>query len=435
MVLRGAGPDRTTVVFSRSLDEIRGRLLEDGKSQWCWSGGLIWVGPTDTFNPRLQILGWDNQPVDPAQCFTNDWEQWRSGGNGAGTRLAKVINDPVRGSTTVTVDDPARLAVGQHVLMTWRSRGAEGDFGLVKRLAAHRLMRDGYDWAGADRMFAPFTPRFRWPVRITAIDGNRVTIAQPMRIGVTAAELDTDFQQLGPVITEAGVERLRIVTAGARHPDEAHLQDRGANGIFFNRVINCWARDIVIERAENGVLFSCAKAVTLERFTIRSDRKVHHFTAVRSFSNDILQQDFVMDAPRVWHGINHEWMSSGCVWSRGRLHHGTFDSHRGLPFDNVRTEIILDRNDGLVGGAAYAGPRNGRRIVHWNVENRGASGVGVFQPDMLTYGALVGMRGPRADGCADAMVCGHKNVAESATGQVPNPPNLVLAQLAARRAA
>ncbi|KAB8161960.1 hypothetical protein FH609_025455 [Streptomyces sp. 3MP-14] len=432
VVLRGEGQDRTRIVFTRSLEEILGPNLEDGKSQWCWSGGLIWIGPTDTFDSRLQLLDWAGQPVDMAQNQTNSWEQWRGGGDGEGSRLARVVGDPPRGTATVKVDTTAQLIAGRHALMTWRSRGAEGDFGLLKRLGAHPLMRDGYDWPTADRMYAPATPRFRWPVRIASLTAEHVALAQPLRIGVTAAELDTDFQTMGQVITESGVEHLTIVTAGAHDPAEGHLTDRGANGIFFNRVIDCWARDIAIEQAENGVLFSCAKSVTVERFAVRSELKVHHFTAVRSFSADILQQDFTLDAPRVWHGINHEWLASGCVWSRGHLAHGTFDSHRGLPFDNVRTEITLERNDGQVGGAPYAGPRNGRRIAHWNVENRGTSGTAVFQPDMLTHGALVGMRGPRDDRCADAMVCGDKNVVEVGTGAVPEPANLHAAQRALR---
>ena len=394
------------------------------------------MGPTDTFNRRLQILDWAGRPVDTAANRTTDWEQWRSGGNGQGQRLAQVLDDPIRGSTQVRVDNPAGLRQGSYVLMTWRSQGAEGDFGLMKRLGGNNLMSSGFPWASADRMYAPATPRYRWPVRIKRIDGDRVTLAQPMRIGSTAAELDTDFQRLGPVITDCGVEALTIVTNGSRHPHATHLLDHGCNGIFFNRVVDCWARDVTIERPENGILFSCAKSVTVERFTIRADSsvQVHHATAVRSFSADILQRDFTVDAPRVFHGVNHEWMSSGCVWSRGRLVNGTFDSHRGLPFDNVRTEITLERNTGIVGGAVYAGPRNGRRIVHWNIDNRGTSGAAVLEPDAFTSSAMVGVRSPRKTGCADGMVCGDKNVLEVATGQVPNPVNLHDAQVAVRMA-
>ena len=202
VVLRGAGLSATRLVFTRSLTQVFGQNLEDGKSQWSWSGGLVWVGPTDTFDRRLQILDWAGRPVDTTGNRTSEWEQWRSGGNGEGQRLARVLDDPIRGSTQVQVDNPARIQQGSYVLMTWRSRGSEGDFGLMKRLGGHNLMSSGYPWASADRLYAPATPRYRWPVRIKNINGDRVTLAQPVRIGITAAELDTDFQRLGPVISD-----------------------------------------------------------------------------------------------------------------------------------------------------------------------------------------------------------------------------------------
>lgn len=45
---------------------------------------------------------------------------------------------------------------------------------------------------------------------------------------------------------------------------------------------------------------------------------------------------------------------------------GTFDTHRGMPFANVRTDITVD-NNGRHGGDASAGPLYGARFTHWNV--------------------------------------------------------------------
>jgi hypothetical protein len=45
---------------------------------------------------------------------------------------------------------------------------------------------------------------------------------------------------------------------------------------------------------------------------------------------------------------------------------GTFDTHRGLPFGNVRTEVEIF-NDGSHGGSADAGPLYGARFAHWNI--------------------------------------------------------------------
>ncbi len=68
------------------------------------------------------------------------------------------------------------------------------------------------------------------------------------------------------------------------------------------------------------------------------------------------------------HGICVENMSSGNVWRRGNMHTGTFDNHRGLPFENLRTAITLVNKDGVPGGAFDAGPQCGARSVHWGIE-------------------------------------------------------------------
>jgi hypothetical protein len=102
---------------------------------------------------------------------------------------------------------------------------------------------------------------------------------------------------------------------------------------------------------------------------------LHHFTITRTQSHDNLIEDFELEdftvpaAPGSWlHGINVEVLSSGNVWRRGTLHTGTFDSHRGLPFENLRTNITLVNKDAVPGGAFDAGPLFGARTVHWGIE-------------------------------------------------------------------
>ena len=55
------------------------------------------------------------------------------------------------------------------------------------------------------------------------------------------------------------------------------------------------------------------------------------------------------------------------MWRRGTMHTGTFDSHRGLPFENLRTDIMLVNKDAVPGGAFDAGPLFGARTVHWGI--------------------------------------------------------------------
>jgi hypothetical protein len=292
-----------------------------------------------------------------------------------------------------------------------------------------QLMRSRFPWASADRMYAPATPRYRWPVRIKKIDGDRV------RIGINAAEFDTDFQRLGPVITDCGVEALAIVTNGSRDPNETHLHDHGCNGIFFNRVIDCWARDVTIERPENGILFSCAKSVTFERFTIRADSsaQVRHRRALllgRRLATG-LHCGRSACVPR--HQPRVDVLGLRMVARQAGQRHV-----RLPPRPAVRQRPHRDHP-----GAQHRRRRRGclrrppqrppnRALEHRQPRHLWRSRPG--RPDAFTSSAMVGVRSPRRTGCADGMVCGDKNVLEVATGQVPNPVNLHDAQVAVRMA-
>lgn len=99
--------------------------------------------------------------------------------------------------------------------------------------------------------------------------------------------------------------------------------------------------------SDNGFLFVSAKNVTLSRTRV-SGRGQHHSYACREQSHDNLVEDFGIggftEPPTPGsghHGINVEGLSCGNVWSKGAMEAGTFDTHRGLPFGNVRTEVTI----------------------------------------------------------------------------------------------
>ena len=100
------------------------------------------------------------------------------------------------------------------------------------------------------------------------------------------------------------------------------------------------------------------------------------------------------------HGISVQDFASGNVFRSGIMEHGTFDSHRGLPFDTVRTDIVI-HNDGNPGGAGDAGPHCGRGMVHWNIRIVGGRsakkpeqwGRWVNDPALHPHGVLAGVVG------------------------------------------
>ena len=169
----------------------------------------------------------------------------------------------------------------------------------------------------------------------------------------------------------------------------------------------------------------------------------HHSIAMRVNTADCLVHDFdIAGMWRVKHGINVEWLTNGCVYSKGRMAKGTFDSHRALSFDILRTEITLANDCDGPGGAGQAGPFIGARAAHWNVKvadlgprtpgDKTALGDFVFMPLTFPNGAFVGIQGAaRSDTVRDS-VPGEKGSVIADEGKVPAITNLYQAQLRLR---
>ena len=439
VVLRGLGPNQTTISFDKSLSDIVGSLKYNpaGNQKWAWMGGLIWVSPEDTFNGQGKLanpLLFSDNAAD-GRTSSDLIESWRPvSATPASGKLTSIdapplatLNAPAKvGDWKVQVADGANLRAGEFVLMAW-TPDLE-NYALWKELAGHPLM-DVYNWGGSKGLNK--TSKLRWPVQIASVEGNTVTLTQPLRLEVRP-QWNVQFEATGPTVQESGIENLTIKVLGAPLKVD-HLKNAGSNGLYFNRAINCWAKNVTIENAENGVFMAQDKNITLTGLKIRGEVFLHHAISARYQTADVLVEDFSVEAP-VMHGLNTEAFASGNVWSRGKMEHGTFDSHRKMPYDAIRTEITMS-NDGRPGGNNDEGPFNGKRVVHWNIDITGDQGIYVNQPDAHSMGALVGVRGAPLDTSEGwGMVKGDKNTLVVAPGAPVQPANLYQAQLGLRRA-
>lgn len=432
VVLRGAGPGQTRILFRQSLKDTIGQdITGSGSSRWSWQGGLIWISPEQV------LVNGDLNQASVEKPFGNDWTTWWSGsGLWEGPRLANVTNTPTRGARTVTVDDASALQAGETYLLAWKNPAEEGDYSLAKHIAGHPLM-ENFDWAGATDLFN--RTQWQWPVEILSIEGNDVTLAQPLRIDIRS-EWEVGFEPLGPVIYETGVEDLSVVMEGTPLTTPHNFYD-GWNAFYFTKAIHCWIKNVHIIDSENAILSRSSKNLTFRDVTITGEANIHHgLTQVRG--HDSLLEDFFIDQP-IRHGISVEDLATGNVSRDGNMQTGTFDSHRFMSFDTIRTDIELI-NTGGPGGAADFGPFVGKNVVHWNVnllpgdgsdDENSPKGLYVYQPDAHSEGALVGIQGASQDtSCAWAMVCGDKGNLIADEGVVPDPADLFLAQQAHRQA-
>jgi len=422
-VLRGEGPDKTILDFAKPLIEILGPNLDGSSSKWSWTGGLIWVTPSDTFNAEGKMAEYRPE-------FSQAWENWRPG-----AELAKASGGGKRGDSVITVSNASSLKPGQLVVMTWEN---PADASLLKHIAGHPSM-ESYAWAKASMISPPEYPQWQWPVEIKSVSGSKVTLAQPLRVDIRP-EWGVTLREPGTHVRYAGVEDLRMQMHSPR--EHKHLKSVGWNGIVFSRAYNCWATNVQITDAENPLIFSSAKNCTATGILINGTSQNHHSIAMRVNTHDCLVHDFTVDSSlwRVKHGINIEWLSSGNVYSKGRMHRGTFDSHRALSFDLIRTDITLKNDADGPGGAGGAGPFIGARVAHWNikVEPEGRTNTGnapgdfVFMPLTFPMGAFVGIQGAdRSDKVRDT-VPGEKGSIIADPGKVPAITNLYEAQLRLR---
>lgn len=423
VVLRGAGSGRTVIRPTRHLTELIGVYngpFGGSSSGWSWTGGLVWVMPRQRYQELVARIR--------AGAGTGAPEIWTGD-----ITLATVSADAARGSFVLTVDDTRRLRPGQRVLLKLDD---DAGFGLLRHASGDVDGTASYDWSSRTKLLA-WRP-YVWPVRIARVIGRRrVVLAQPLpldaRVGWRARLTDT-----GPVITEAGVERLTIRLPLL--PQARHLQDPGFNGLLFQCAWDCWADDLHVVDSDNGILLTGAKGVTLARTRV-SGRMRHHSYTCRERSHDNLVHDFTIEAATVplapgagHHGINLEGLSSGNVWSAGRMDNGTFDTHRGLPFGNVRTQIVIN-NDGAHGGSADAGPLYGARFAHWNITVVNERAGGVKIDHIAPRSATVGISAVREFGQIDQpdFTGALESRLESYGTTAVTPANLYRAQRALRR--
>ncbi|MEU9916302.1 glycosyl hydrolase family 28-related protein [Streptomyces sp. NPDC051001] len=380
VVLRGAGSGRTTLHATKSLTEligVYGSRYGGDKSSWSWAGGLIWLAPEARWSSLVAAI---RARAWPFEGWTgNRRDEWRP----------LTALDPARqGSWTVTAADASSLRPGDLVLLRLSD---DTDHTLLEHMCGGGPGPEGYVWDDKTKLTS-YVP-YEWPVRITRVRGRRITLERPLPLDLRPQwnpQLTTHVQAL----TGAGVEGLTL--EAVQTPQQPHLLDTGYNGVVLQCAYDCWVDDVTVRHVDNGFGLVAASACTLRRTKV-TGRGSHHPYFCREGSHDNLVEDFTIEerttpapAGTQLHGINVEGLSSYNVWSRGEMRMGTFDSHRGLPFANVRTDITVN-NTGRHGGDASAGPLFGARFAHWNIRvtNRRA---GLVRIDGLApYSATVGI--------------------------------------------
>ncbi|MFF8574297.1 glycosyl hydrolase family 28-related protein [Streptomyces sp. NPDC015408] len=425
VVLRGAGSDRTTLRATKDLTELVGAYgsrYGGDKSSWSWAGGLIWLAPEARWNSLTDAIRAKEWPFEG--WTGNRRDEWRT---------LTTVAPARRGAWTVRVSDPSRLRPGDLVLLRLAD---DADHTLLAHMAGGGPGAESYAWDDKTKLTS-YVP-YEWPVRLTEVHGRRVTLERPLPLDLRP-EWDPRLTTHVGELTGAGVEGLTLEAPDV--PQQPHLLDRGYNGVVLQCAYDCRVDDVTVRHVDNGFGLVAASACTLSRTRV-AGRGSHHPYFCREGSHDNLIEDFTVEerttpapAGTQLHGINVEGLSSHNVWSRGVMEMGTFDSHRGMPFANVRTDITVD-NDGRHGGDASAGPLFGARFAHWNIRVTNGR-AGLMKIDGLApWSATVGINEVREFDQIDVPDFGgdlHARLELYGTTDAVRPRNLYEAQRALER--
>ncbi len=360
LVLRGAGRERTTLYFPRSLGELYGLSFNAaGQSNWSFSGGFLSV----------------------------------EGSIGGGV-LARVTAPAARGSRMLQLSATAGLQAGQWV------RVLQTDSGGTLLKAYHGGYYDGDLGEDVGRQ------AFRFLSRIESVSGVAVTLERPLPLEVQTG-WSPELRTLAPSVRDVGVENLTIEFPGTRYP--GHFRENGYNAIYFNGVADSWIRNVAILNSDYGVnvsgSFFCTVADVVVGTNFDRGPLVGHHALTSAGGADNLFTRFDVRSAFI-HDLSVDSYTLGTVWADGRGVDLNMDHHGRGNYGTLWSKLDLGagaRPFASGGTAPLRMPHSGARTAYWNLT--AARDVGLPPNDFGPLLSFVGVKGTAGrSGAADWFV-------------------------------
>lgn len=366
-----------------ALDELRQYLKENDKyerqkdanldvlfSPYSWSAGFIWTRVPE--GRHATYLDRYDRPIEEVASIASGAQFSRS----------------------IIVPQASKLAVGDVLQIHWHNRaGPEGP--LVKSLYG-----DTKEKIGSRHWELPDRPLVRQATRIEAINGNRVTIADPLLHAINA-QLPAYFAKWDH-LSDVGIQDLALVFP--ENPYFGHHNESGFNGIYFTGVHNGWIRNLRIANSDSAILTDDLANVTIRDIVTEGGHKAHYSVHIGNVHNVLVERLSVFNPTEHTLSFNTQSTKSvykdAVVWTTPTLDQHAGANHQNL-YDNVTLHVTPDKKavDGTplydlykAGGAGYWLPGHGRFNTAWNVNIVVEGGV---EPDGEIV-ILGGSEGPDA---------------------------------------
>ncbi len=392
-------------------------------SEYSWSGGFILIGPKKS-RAASYLAEYDKQDTVLTQAVS-------------GRQFDRQL----------IVANISRLRVGQIIQLQWSANAGENS-SILKSLYGDisgwnekqtdpkmKLNIGLRHWESAKR------PTVAQSTRIIAIKGNTVTLGDPLLHAVSAVQpaLLAAWKHLSNV----GIQNIRFTFPYS--PWFGHHLEQGYNAIYMTGIFDGWARNLVIENADSGILTDNAASLTIANITTTGNHKAHYSVHIGAVHN-VLVRDLRIENP-VIHPLSVNTRSTRSVYQRATvLRDGIIDQHSGSNHQNLFDQIVMNvkpkkRDDvwsyalWVGGGAPYWKPGHGRMNTHWNIRLNFDADAAKGTTVRVTSGLegpgawIVGLHGNRSlevDYKPDAYV-------EGTNAAIAAAPSLYDYQLAKRR--
>jgi hypothetical protein len=342
LILRGAGPNKTILLFPNSLTDLFGNKPNGaGQSQWSFRPGL------------LNFAGKDPITAD--------------------TRLASVAAPAKRGDRTLKLSSHILIQKDQWIRLVESDpqKGSAAAGSLIRYLYGD-LMEPGSDLIGTRSVV-------RFLSRVKSVKGKEIELERPLPYDVRP-EWTPEIHRFVPSVQEVGVEHLSIHFPWTAYP--GHFKEKGYNGLFFQDIAQCWVTDVEIQNSDFGIDLNSTNFCTVSNVTLTTSapRGVgddsrglngHHGIDVSHGTENLVTRFDVQT--RFVHDISVEWYALHTVFSNGRGLDLNMDHHREANYSSLFSQ--LDCGAGTrpfdSGGSRDRCAHSGAYSTYWNIRGQG----------------------------------------------------------------
>ena len=402
VVIRGQGPDKTKLIFRYGLPEEGIRVFQPAPGATVGKGTPIEVHfrPRGLLGWRVEVDGTEIRQADRGAHWGNTFQARLSGTDIVGkvddgehtlTAIARYKDGDLRTEIPIIVDSEASLTYppGPRAIAALQFCG-RGRISAKMPLAEdgkrgdrHLTLESSEGVEPGDRLFvdAPATERWKtltknkcqWGayrqtrVVVESIEGNRVTINQPLRIEFPVVD-GAYVQKLQP-IRRCGVEGLYI----------EQTENLWISSVVFGYAWECWARDVVVKMCGRWPVYALSAKWCEVRDCVFDDAwfKGGGGTAYVGWEHacDCLMDRVETMAMR--HAPCYQWAASGNVTRRSVFHNSDAQWHSGWTNENLYEDCIVESaaGNGGYGFGMWASPPedtahgpNGPRNVIYNCD-------------------------------------------------------------------